>query len=130
MNPYIADSSVIIALIRGERLEERVALLAAQKRMVISAVNYAEVMQVAVRKLPDAAKSVASVESLDLNVVEFTKHQSITAARLWPATCHLGLSLGDRACLALAEERKMPVLTTDRIWAKLDLGIKIEIVRR
>jgi ribonuclease VapC len=40
-----------------------------------------------------------------------------------------GLSLGDRACLALARLRDLPAVTADRAWAKLDLGIPIEVVR-
>jgi PIN domain nuclease of toxin-antitoxin system len=46
---------------------------------------------------------------------------------LSPAT--FGLSLGDRACLALARMRRLPAVTADRAWARLDLGIAIELVR-
>jgi ribonuclease VapC len=42
---------------------------------------------------------------------------------------HYGLSLGDRACLALAMELKLPVVTADRAWIDLDLGIDICVIR-
>jgi ribonuclease VapC len=41
----------------------------------------------------------------------------------------LGLSFGDRACLALAKSLVAPALTADRSWARLDLGIAIEVIR-
>jgi PIN domain nuclease of toxin-antitoxin system len=44
-------------------------------------------------------------------------------------TAPWGLSLGDRACLALARLRNLPAVTADRAWAKLDLAIPIEVVR-
>jgi PIN domain nuclease of toxin-antitoxin system len=44
-------------------------------------------------------------------------------------TRHFGLSLGDRACLALAMERKATVYTTDKVWKNLDLGIEIVVIR-
>jgi PIN domain nuclease of toxin-antitoxin system len=47
----------------------------------------------------------------------------------WEKTRGLGLSLADRACLALAIERGAAVLTADRTWAELDLGIEIRLVR-
>jgi PIN domain nuclease of toxin-antitoxin system len=49
--------------------------------------------------------------------------------RLWPVTAHLGLSLADRACLALAMREGLPVLTGDRAWATLDLGVDVVLIR-
>jgi PIN domain nuclease of toxin-antitoxin system len=86
-------------------------------------------MQLAVRDRSDSTKAQAQIESFDLAVVDFTKRQSLFTAQFWPQTKQYGLSLGDRACLALAKERELPVLTTDRVWSKLNLGIKIEVVR-
>jgi PIN domain nuclease of toxin-antitoxin system len=48
---------------------------------------------------------------------------------LRPSTRKLGLSLGDRACLALAARTRRQALTTDKDWAKLDTGIEIEVIR-
>jgi PIN domain nuclease of toxin-antitoxin system len=46
-----------------------------------------------------------------------------------PLTAHLGLSLGDRLCLALARERRLPVLTTERRWLEYDFGVRVEYGR-
>ena len=62
-------------------------------------------------------------------VVPFTAEQAKMAGDLTVQTRVLGLSLGDRSCLALALSAKAPVYTTDRSWSKLDLGIRIHILR-
>jgi len=54
---------------------------------------------------------------------------AIEAARLRPLTRAAGLSLGDRACLALAIQRKAAVYTTDAAWKNLDLGIEVQVIR-
>jgi PIN domain nuclease of toxin-antitoxin system len=59
----------------------------------------------------------------------FTAAKAELAARLWDTTRHYGLSLADRACLALAMERELPVLTADRAWSGLDITLEIRVVR-
>ena len=36
---------------------------------------------------------------------------------------------GDRACIALATEKKYPILTCDKIWEKINLDVKFIMVR-
>jgi PIN domain nuclease of toxin-antitoxin system len=62
-------------------------------------------------------------------VEPFTAHQARIAGTLIQRIRSLGLSLGDRACLALAIELDAPVYTTDRLWKKLKLGIPIHVLR-
>ena len=64
-----------------------------------------------------------------LAIVDLDERQSVEIARLRPLTRRASWSLGDRACLALASIRQLPVLTADRSWAQLDIGIQIEVVR-
>ena len=63
--------------------------------------------------------------------VPFDEEAAVAAGLLRSATRSAGLSLGDRACLALGRERNLPVLTTDRAWSGLDLvpGIEVVLVR-
>jgi PIN domain nuclease of toxin-antitoxin system len=66
---------------------------------------------------------------LSLEVVPFDAEQAYMTASLRPATRALGLSLGDRACLALGLRHGVPVLTADQLWAKADVGVKVEVIR-
>jgi PIN domain nuclease of toxin-antitoxin system len=61
--------------------------------------------------------------------IDFDRELAIGAAALLPQTAPFGLSLGDRACLALARLRGLPAVTADRDWARLDLGITVEVMR-
>ncbi len=51
------------------------------------------------------------------------------AAILREPTRDLGLSLADRACLALASDLEVPAVTADRSWRDLDIGVEVELVR-
>jgi ribonuclease VapC len=64
-----------------------------------------------------------------LTIVPFDDAQSLEVARLRPPTTPPGLSLADRACLALGRLNRLPVLTTDRAWRSLRLSVKIEVIR-
>jgi ribonuclease VapC len=94
---------------------------------VMSTVNTVEVLQ----RLRDEGSDTPEQDfaAIAIRVVAFDADQAITTAALRPLTRHLGLSLGDRACLALAQHLKAPVLTADRAWAGLDLGVDIRVIR-
>lgn len=95
----------------------------------LGAVNYCEVLG----KLIDAGmpeqEARESIELLNLEVVGFDSDLARLAAVLRPTTKRLGLSLGDRSCLALALSRRNTAVTAERAWAKLKLGLKIELIR-
>ena len=61
--------------------------------------------------------------------VLFGAEDAAVEASLVPATQPLGLSLGDRACIALALSRNLKAVTADRIWSKLNVDVTIEIIR-
>ncbi len=67
--------------------------------------------------------------AMGLELREFTAAQAEVAAGMWPSTRSIGLSLADRACLALALQSKAAVLTADRAWAGLVLGLDIQVIR-
>jgi len=116
-----------MALLRGETGAGKAA--AALGVAVISSVNLAEVQT----KLVDAGLSedVAwrHIALVGCATVAFTDDHARIAGSLIPFTRPYGLSLGDRACLALAIQRQATVYTTDRAWKNLDLGIKVEVIR-
>jgi ribonuclease VapC len=95
----------------------------------ISAVNLSE----AVAKLAERGISedfiAASLAGLKLDVRAFDHEQALSAGLLRVATRSRGLSLGDRACLALARQLNCTALTTDSIWASLDIGVRVEVIR-
>jgi PIN domain nuclease of toxin-antitoxin system len=78
--------------------------------------------------MPESAIANA-VARLNLRVIAFDEPQARSAARLRPVTRHAGLSLGDRACLALGDRLGCPVVTADRIWGNLDVGVDIFVIR-
>ena len=123
----VLDSSALLCLLNDEAGAELVA--AALPHAVISAVNLAEV----VAKLRERGLSLHEVgealAGLSLNVRPFAAAQAYEVGDLRPATRALGLSLGDRACLALAAELNLPALTADRDWRKLKLGVEVRMVR-
>jgi ribonuclease VapC len=92
-------------------------------------VNLAEVHS----KLADYGMSDAevgeAVDALGLKPVSFDTEMARQAGRLKPVTRAFGLSLGDRACLVLALVAGLPVLTADRKWVLLDIGVAVETIR-
>ena len=86
---------------------------------VISAVNLAEV---ASRFAEDGMPwdvVLETIGNLNLEVVPFGSNQAYETGRLRPLTKTFGLSMGDRACLALAQQMQLPALTTDRSWSNI-----------
>ena len=96
---------------------------------VISAVNYAEVLTKISDRGIDSKPAKALLASLAIETINFDKVQAETVSQLRPQTRHLGLSLGDRACIALAITKDWPVLTADKAWAELSLSVEVQLVR-
>jgi PIN domain nuclease of toxin-antitoxin system len=121
----VLDASAILALLFNEPGAERVADVIAAGATV-GTVNLAEAATVLVRndrdlKLLDTVRDHVTLEP-------FTSEDA-NAAALYPGVAARGLSLGDRACLALADRLTAPVITAERAWADLTLGISVEFIR-
>lgn len=127
MSDYVLDASAVLAVIHEEAGSD---LIEPHLRTApISAVNLAEVVtKLQERGFDDAAIDEA-LQLLALNVCPFDPDVAIIAGKLRGATRHVGLSLGDRACLAFAQDLGAIALTTDRAWDGLDIGITIELAR-
>lgn len=96
---------------------------------VASAVNVSEAMaKLAEAGMPEAAVAEA-VSVLGLEVHPFDETLALAAAMLRPRTRSLGLSFGDRACLSLGLRLSLPVITADRRWKALRLGVRVELIR-
>jgi PIN domain nuclease of toxin-antitoxin system len=124
----VLDASALLALLHNEKGADRVEE-AIFNKAVISSVNWPEVIQKVI------AKNI-SIDNLDnelavvgLSFLSFDRQQASIAGSLWQQTKELGLSLGDRACLALAQQLDLPVLTADKIWQRLDIGVSIQLIR-
>ncbi len=87
----------------------------------MSAVNWSEVSQKARSRGVDSGELLRAVSRAGLDVLPLTQVRAESAAGLWSATRDLGLSLADRACLALALELGRPAVTADRAWATLEI---------
>jgi ribonuclease VapC len=126
VSSVVFDSSAVLALLRNEPGADIVAGALTQSCM--STVNFAEVITKLV-EWEATAQQFAMAEGLPIEKVPFDEQQALAAGHLRRSTRAAGLSLGDRACLALGLVRGAPVMTTDRAWAGLKVGVVVEVVR-
>ena len=96
---------------------------------LLSIVNYAEVASNLGRRHLSAAVLRKTLESFDRNVVPMDKETALLTGALTSKTKQHGLSLGDRACLALGIAKNLPVLTADRAWADVELPVEVKLIR-
>ena len=127
MIQVVLDASALLAYLRAEPGSDQVDdVLGAA---TITSVNWAEVLQKSLSVGVDVKGLRQDLQALGLVVEPFSAGDADTAARLWPQTRRLGLSLADRACLSLGLRLHLPVLTCDRAWAELPLPLRIQLLR-
>ena len=125
------DASALVAYARDEPGARIVAArLRGSERVLVSAVNWAE----AAGKLRDYRMTPAilrqALASVETEIVTFAEADADVVGELTPRLRLLGLSLGDRACLALALSMQAMALTADQSWSRLDLdGLVVELIR-
>lgn len=126
MSAVILDASAVLAMLKSEPGCERVARVIDTAR--ISAVNYAEVVSYFSRAgIPaDAIKVI--LNPLPLTVVDADLRLAIVAGNLRAKTADLGLSLGDRFCLAQAQHEGLPAWTADKSWVEIAERVGVEVV--
>jgi PIN domain nuclease of toxin-antitoxin system len=123
----VLDASALVALLWEEPGAEAVESLLGQA--VVSAVNWTEVLQRYHALGLDTTGKRESVEALGIAVEGFSADDAAIAAELWAPTRRAGLSLADRACLALARRLDLPAHTADRDWRKVDVGVEVVLIR-
>lgn len=128
MSKVVLDASVILAFLYEEPGAEKLTeeLL---ERASVSTVNVAEAASKLIQGGDDPDMVWRDLEFFFPSAEPFTTEHARVAARLVQQTRGLGLSLGDRACLALAISLKAPVWTADRSWKKLNAGVPVHLLR-
>ena len=127
MNRVVLDASALLALLNAEPGAEEVEQ--AIPGAAISAVNLSEVVaKLAENGMPvDAILEVLG--DIELEIHAFDAALAYETGFLRTQTRSLGLSLGDRACVALGKYLKAPVFTTDRNWKDLEVGVEVRLIR-
>lgn len=123
----VADASAVLAALKHE-----VFIKFDPRRIVrasISSINLCEVLTKLIDDGLTSRQADAAVDALDLRVYPFGPQDAGTAAQLRAHTKAAGLSLGDRACLALAKTLGSVAVTADRAWAGLEIGINVVLIR-
>jgi ribonuclease VapC len=128
MNKVVLDASALLALLYKEPGWEQLTpeLLGCAS---MGAANLAEVQTKLVAQGLEPDEAWEYTLSLVYDPVAFTPEQAKLAGALLPKTRALGLSLGDRACLALGLLLDAPVYTADKSWKALKVGVRIHVIR-
>jgi ribonuclease VapC len=123
----VVDSSVLLAVLRNEDGAQRA--LGSLFGAFMSSVNATEVISRLIDLGYETDRAFAGLSRFRLTIVAFDEELAGMAGWLRAITRHRGLSLGDRACLALAIRENATALTADRNWVDLDLPCKVELIR-
>ncbi len=127
MSEIVLDASALLALLNREPGHEEVARTIPQA--IVSTVNLSEVVAKLVESGMPGEAIHEALDGLALEVHAFERNLAYEAGLLRTATRSRGLSLGDRACLALGRRLNLPVLTTDRAWEGLEVGVEVRLAR-
>ncbi len=95
----------------------------------MSAINEAEVLSKLVDRGYDSAGAAALLSQLSVVSVPFDSVLAEATAALRTPTRPLGLSLADRACLALSAQLGLRALTADRAWERVELLVPVVVIR-
>jgi PIN domain nuclease of toxin-antitoxin system len=130
----VLDASALLAYLNAEPGAQAIEE-ALSRPAFIGAANWAEVLTKLVDQTGDPVETILDrlreqkiIDGL-LTVLPFTADEAVASARLRPATRPFGLSLGDRAAVALAQRLELPVLTADRTWQEIEAGIPVRVIR-
>ena len=126
--PILLDASAILAFLQGEPGEDTVRRALQASPCWVSAANQAEIISKALDRGGSKETIERILKELQYTVAEVLAADGAQAGWLRATTRHLGLSLGDRLCLATAQRLKSQVLTADRDWLKLATVLGLDIV--
>jgi ribonuclease VapC len=124
----VLDASALLAYLGDEPGADAVEMAIAD-RATIGAVNLAEVLGSLAVAGHDPEEARVGIRLLAIEVASFDEDLALEAALLRPVTRHAGLSLGDRACLALARRLARPALTADAAWSGAVPDVDVVLIR-
>ncbi len=127
MSAAVWDASALLLLLQEEPGWRQLGLRLPDSSM--SSVNLSEVAAKLLESGGAPSTTREILGGLPIEIHDLTADLAYRTAELRGPTRHLGLSLGDRACLALGLSLGSPILTGDRAWLELDLGVEIELAR-
>jgi ribonuclease VapC len=127
----VLDASAVLAFLQGEPGADVVLQALESGSCVVSAANHAEIISKSLDHGLTLSTLQGLFDELDYSVVDITVADGVAAGAMRAKTRHLGLSLGDRLCLALGQRLGAKVLTADRPWLKVAkaLGVSIQCIR-
>ena len=128
MSKVILDTSAFLAFANRETGAEKVRPIL--KESVVSAVNASEILQKLVMKNMTLSRAEEYLKRFVCDIPPFDQEQAALTATMHSQTREFGLSLGDRACLALGMQLGLPVMTAEPRWTQLSLGISVEVIRQ
>jgi PIN domain nuclease of toxin-antitoxin system len=125
----VLDSSAVLALLQNEPGAALVGGVIA--RSILCSVNFTEIVTKLIERGIPAQDAVMITRGLPFAVAVYDEDLAAAAGVLWAQTRDVGLSLGDRACLALAAREALPALTADRRWreAEAEIGVRVQLIR-
>jgi PIN domain nuclease of toxin-antitoxin system len=128
--PFILDTSAVLALLFREPGQDTVQA-ALREGAAISAVNFSETISRLVRDGMATERAAVALSALPIALHDFDAELAVQAGGMFAQARPLGLSLGDRACLALARQEALPALTGDRTWLQAGplLGVEVRLIR-
>jgi len=129
VNKAVLDASAVLAFLQGEPGTDRVRTALGQSVCFISAANLAEAAGKLFERLGDMTQVMELLAIPGLERLPVTDEDAFLAGELVVHAKPLGLSLGDRLCLALGLREKARVLTADQAWLRLKVGPAVEVIR-
>ncbi|HCI15021.1 MAG TPA: twitching motility protein PilT [Gallionellaceae bacterium] len=129
MSKVVLDTSAVLAFLFEEAGAELVLPVLETASGIISSVNYAELVSKLVDRSMPPAIIRETLSGLELEVVGYDEAQAFITGELRAVGRAFGLSLGDRACLALGIVKQLPVLTADRVWLNVPAQTEVRVIR-
>ena len=126
MSSFVLDASAVLAFLNQENGADLVERLIPDSK--ISAVNVAEVLARSIELGHTNESAQESFTMLGLEIIDFDERHAVKTAELRALTRHLGLSLGDRSCLASSILASSTAVTADRAWKKIKF-CNVDVIR-